>query len=98
MPRANRRRPDGPRLALDRVDAGFVTESFDGRDWRVRHLRASDSGKAYLCPGCQQQVSSATAHVVTWPADGVSGLQDRRHWHTRCWTGKERRRPTGALM
>lgn len=98
MPRANRRQPPPQRLDTDRLEGRSRTESFEGRAWVVRELRASDSGKSYLCPGCQHTVLAAAAHIVTWPADGVSGIGDRRHWHTRCWTVRERRRPTGALL
>ena len=63
--------------------------------WLVRTVRASDSGKVYRCPGCQQEVSAATPHVVAWPADGIGGVEDRRHWHAPCWRARSRRRPNG---
>jgi hypothetical protein len=30
---------------------------------------------------------------VTWPADELGSVADRRHWHTSCWAARSRRRP-----
>lgn len=94
MPRANRRRRDVP------PDVGRLgrsvprEESYAGRLWSVRYLTGASSERAYRCPGCEQEVLPGTAHVVAWPADGALGVEDRRHWHGRCWAARERRRPS----
>ena len=54
----------------------------------VRSVGVSD--KVFLCPGCSQDVV-AVPHVVAWP-DGDP--EQRRHWHTPCWTARGRRGPT----
>jgi hypothetical protein len=53
----------------------------------VRHVTGA-SGKAYRCPGCDQELRPATPHVVTWPEGRPD---DRRHWHTACWSARDRR-------
>ena len=68
-------------------------EHADG-EWIVRHVTGSASTRPYRCPGCQQEVAVGTPHVVAWPAEGVGGLGDRRHWHTGCWTRRDAR-PAG---
>jgi hypothetical protein len=72
------------------------TESHTDGDWLVRTVRGNDSGKAYRCPGCQQEVPASAPHVVAWPADGLGGLAERRHWHTPCWRARHRRTPRGS--
>jgi hypothetical protein len=59
------------------VEDGFVVRQVSGA-----------SGKAYRCPGCDQEVRPATPHVVAWPEGRAD---DRRHWHTACWSARERR-------
>jgi hypothetical protein len=53
----------------------------------VRHVSGA-SGKAYRCPGCDQELRPATPHVVAW-LEGQP--DDRRHWHTACWSARDRR-------
>ncbi|MEW2524545.1 ATP/GTP-binding protein [Streptomyces sp. NPDC047071] len=66
------------------------TEDWQGEDWTVRRVAgASAAGKTYRCPGCDQEIPSGLAHVVAWPA--YSGVDERRHWHTGCWSAKDRR-------
>jgi hypothetical protein len=97
MPRANRRRRDDAPLNLDRAVGGLVRrESYAGAEWFVRRVSGSGSTRDYLCPGCQQGIALGTPHVVAWPAEGIGGLEDRRHWHTSCWEARDRRRPLGA--
>jgi hypothetical protein len=97
VPRANRRRRDDVPLNLERALGGAPRrEGYAGREWFVRRVTGAGSTRAYLCPGCQQEVRPGTPHVVAWPAEGVGGLDDRRHWHTGCWEARERRRPGGA--
>ena len=83
------------------VRAATVEPAADG-DWVVRPLTGSGTGKAYRCPGCDQEIRPATPHVVTWPAyprdsdldpwDVESASDQRRHWHTTCWRARDRRR------
>jgi hypothetical protein len=97
VPRANRRRRDDVPLNLDRAVGGSVRrESYAGGEWFVRRVTGAGASRAYLCPGCQQTIAMGTAHVVSWPADGMGGLDDRRHWHTGCWEARDRRHPRGA--
>src|SRR4029079_7720421 len=56
--------------------------------WVVRHVTASRAAKAYRCPGCDQEIRPATPHVVAWPEEAED---DRRHWHTPCWSARDRR-------
>ncbi len=60
------------------VEDGFV----------VRRVAGNAPGRAYRCPGCDQELDGGTPHVVAWP-DGDS--DDRRHWHTACWGARSRR-------
>ena len=54
----------------------------------ARRRRASTGA-----PGCHQGIAVGTAHVVAWPAQGVGGIDERRHWHTRCWQSRHAARP-----
>ncbi|GMA20252.1 hypothetical protein MM440_15715 [Arsenicicoccus piscis] len=92
MPRSNRRRVDHAPLALGRL-AGMERreQHWDGA-WTVRRVRGAGQGRVYRCPGCNQELSDDLPHVVAWPAEGMRGLPDRRHWHTSCWAAKDRRR------
>lgn len=95
MPRSNRPRgrakDDDDTLDLSRVLMGRLRTE-DKRDglWNVQPVSASSATKAYLCPGCGLTIEPATAHTVTWRADGIMGAADdlaaRRHWHSHCWT------------
>ncbi len=67
-----------------------VEEWPDG-DWVVRPVPGAAAGKAYRCPGCDQELYPGTAHVVVWPTH--AGVTDRRHWHTVCWQRRMQRRP-----
>ena len=79
---------------------GTRIERYDGRDFEVRRVTGSAATRAYRCPGCGQTIRPATPHVVAWPvipslqtalADG-EGLDERRHWHSACWSARDRRR------
>jgi hypothetical protein len=61
----------------EHIEDGFVVRTVSGA-----------SGKSYRCPGCDQELRPATPHVVTWPQGEPD---DRRHWHTACWSARERR-------
>lgn len=97
MPRANRRRDDGAPLDLARVTGGAPRrDAYAGGEWFVRPVTGAGSSRAYRCPGCQQQVGPGIPHVVVWPADGLGGVDDRRHWHTECWRSRHGRPPLGS--
>jgi hypothetical protein len=67
----------------------------DGYDYEVRSIAAARATKSYRCPGCDHEIRSGTAHVVVWRADGGEyRMEDRRHWHTVCWTHRATRSPT----
>jgi hypothetical protein len=64
--------------AGERVEDGHV----------VRSVAGSPTGKGYRCPGCDQVLAAGQPHVVAWP----EGRPDeRRHWHTACWSARGRR-------
>lgn len=64
--------------AGQRVEDGYV----------VRALSGSAAVRGYRCPGCDQELPGSTPHVVAWP----EGREDeRRHWHTACWSARDRR-------
>ncbi|WP_413232591.1 hypothetical protein [Mycolicibacterium sp. 120266] len=65
----------------------------DGYDYQVRPVGAARANKTYRCPGCDHEIRPGTAHLLVWPADG-SDMDDRRHWHTPCWTNRANRAPT----
>lgn len=97
MPRANRRRRDDAPLDLGRVSGGIPSrQQYAGGDWFVRSVTGAGASRAYRCPGCQQEVSVGLPHVVVWPADGVGGVESRRHWHSGCWTNRHTRPPIGS--
>lgn len=100
MPRRNRPERARPNGGVD--DARPVARAFgwarveegpDG-DWNVRAVAGAQNGKTYRCPGCDHEIRPGTPHVVAWPADDYGDIDDRRHWHTACWSGRGRRRPT----
>ncbi|WP_188835085.1 hypothetical protein [Flexivirga endophytica] len=102
MPRRNRRpsrrsgqpdrRPDVSRV----LESGIRRESYGGRSYVVRPVRGNAAGRSYVCPGCQQSLASSLEHVVVWPDDGLGDVSDRRHWHTGCWSARDRRPPQGS--
>ena len=56
----------------------------------VRRVQPYQAAKAYLCPGCNQEIPAGTGHVVAVPPDAPDL---RRHWHSPCWEHRSRRRP-----
>lgn len=89
MGRKNRRQSQVERTAT--VSSTSI-ETFPDGDWYVRKLTGSSSTKTYRCPGCDQEIRPATPHIVAWSADEARGAEDRRHWHTPCWSARQRRR------
>lgn len=104
MPRSNRPRRRGrPAPApgsggIPSFQRGGVGQvRYAGQLWSVRQVRANDSGRTYVCPGCQQEVGADVPHTVAWPQEAMGQLDNRRHWHTVCWSARERRRPGGSF-
>jgi hypothetical protein len=92
-PRRFRRERSGP---PEPVPGPERVETWPDGDWVVRAVPGAGTAKAYRCPGCDQEITPGTPHVVAWPADGINvGLEERRHWHRACWTNRLRRRPRG---
>jgi hypothetical protein len=86
---------DAEDLAFRLLHGGGRLEEHPDGAWRVRAVSGEAATKAYLCPGCRQQIPSGTPHVVAWPQEQLGafgGLDDRRHWHTPCWSARSRRR------
>jgi hypothetical protein len=88
-----RQRPLPPLPASRRVEIGP-----DGYDYDVKAVAASRALKTYRCPGCDHEIKPSTSHLVVWPAfEGTAGeaaVEDRRHWHTSCWSHRANRGPT----
>jgi hypothetical protein len=72
-------------------------ELYGGQEHVVRRVTGSAATKTYRCPGCSQTIRPATPHTVAWPVlpstfgATASGRDERRHWHTPCWTARDRR-------
>ncbi|WP_225753734.1 hypothetical protein [Actinotalea sp. Marseille-Q4924] len=99
MPRGRRssKRPYGAppeALDVDRALGGRRSESAADGEWTVQHVRGG--AKTYTCPGCRQDVTPGTPHVVAWRADALLGaevaVEGRRHWHSSCWQARHHRR------
>jgi hypothetical protein len=73
------------------LGAGHATTAAktDGT-WVVRSVPGSAAGKTYRCPGCLQPIPPGQAHIVAWPQTpgllSASAVEERRHWHTTCWS------------
>src|ERR1700754_5230673 len=88
------RRPTSLSAVFRRIETGP-----DGHEYQVRPVAAARAVKTYRCPGCDHEIRSGTAHLVVWPTDATLGggpgsVDDRRHWHTPCWTHRATRGPT----
>ncbi|HEX3547521.1 MAG TPA: hypothetical protein VHU62_13230 [Mycobacterium sp.] len=94
MPR--RRKPPRRQRALPPLPlARRIETGPDGYEYEVRPIAGSRATKTYRCPGCDHEIRSGTAHLVVWPTDlGEHAVDDRRHWHTSCWTNRATRSPT----
>lgn len=87
---------DGATGSLEAALAGMQrVETHPDGEWVVRQVPGPAARKTYRCPGCDQEVTPGTPHVVVWsalPAVGAFGdVGDRRHWHTPCWRSRARR-------
>ncbi|KAA8956418.1 hypothetical protein [Mycobacterium sp.] len=86
----NRQRPGGSLPVPRRLETGP-----DGYEYEVCPVAAAHALKTYRCPGCDHEIRSGTAHVVVWPMElGETAVDDRRHWHTPCWSNRATRGPT----
>ncbi|RRD59904.1 hypothetical protein [Leucobacter sp. OH1287] len=90
MARKNRRAPIRQTSDVSRLSYGGATlEVWRGESWLVRQISAARALKTYVCPGCSQRIAPGVAHIVAWQEDGLFGsavaLEQRRHWHSRCW-------------
>ena len=77
--------------ALRKDDAGSPLRAPGGErveDGHVVRSVSGSGGRSYRCPGCDQELPGGTPHVVVWPEGRED---DRRHWHTACWTARGRR-------
>lgn len=61
----------------------------DLHDVDVRHVHPYQAEKTYRCPGCDHEIWPRTAHEVVVPRESPD---ERRHWHTACWTRETRGR------
>ncbi|TRW78888.1 hypothetical protein FK535_24145 [Mycolicibacterium sp. 018/SC-01/001] len=87
---ARKPRQHAPLPAPRRIEVGP-----DGYDYEVRSVPGARAVKVYRCPGCDHEIRPGVAHVVVWPADATeTSVDDRRHWHTPCWTHRATRGPT----
>ncbi len=62
-----------------------------GDELEVRSIQPYQARKAYSCPGCNQEITVGTGHLVVVPR---LAPEDRRHWHRPCWDNRRTRRPT----
>lgn len=69
-------------------------ESGPDGDWLVRTVPGAQAVKDYRCPGCDHEVRAGVPHVVAWPAGESGSAEERRHWHSGCWSARGRRSPT----
>ncbi len=59
-------------------------------DLEVRAIQPYQARKAYLCPGCNQDIAEGVGHVVVVP---LTEPDLRRHWHHPCWERRATRHP-----
>jgi len=59
-----------------------------GYEAEVRTIQPFAAMKAYICPGCNQEIRVGVGHVVVVPLAEPSA---RRHWHRGCWQHRSRR-------
>jgi len=81
---------DGRSRAKSGPWGGAGSEADEGSELGVtiRRLQPYQAHKTYICPGCNQDITAGTGHVVVVP---VSEPDLRRHWHHPCWTHRHRR-------
>ena len=85
MPRRNKdkkTKKEDKSFDVNRLMGIEKSESWNDGDWIVRRVAGSAATKPYRCPGCDQEIRTATPHTVAYL---IGQLEDRRHWHTPCW-------------
>ena len=90
----HRKRPySQPHREFDagRATGGFPARLEPGPGGEPHYVAVSrQTDDAFVCPACGQAIAPRTNHVVAWAADGLFGeevaAEERRHWHTACWT------------
>ncbi|HYX44455.1 MAG TPA: hypothetical protein VE760_05380 [Acidimicrobiales bacterium] len=71
-----------------------AAEDFGDHDaLEVRLIQPYQARKAYVCPGCNQDIAAGLCHLVVVPRDAPDL---RRHWHRPCWAQRATRRPGRA--
>jgi hypothetical protein len=80
-----------PARPLNSGSNACLVAKADG-EWLVQTMPADSSTKTYTCPGCGLPVPVGQAQVVAWPRHPSIGssspVDERRHWHTACWSRK----------
>jgi hypothetical protein len=71
-------------------DGTWVDRDVDGSSVEIRRVQPYQATKAYLCPGCNQDIPAGTGHLVVVPTEAPDL---RRHWHRSCWDARATRRP-----
>ena len=67
-----------------------MDELLAGDELDIRAVQPYQARKAYLCPGCNQEIGTGTGHLVVVP---MAAPELRRHWHHPCWAYRRNRRP-----
>ena len=71
-------------------DHGWVDDAGlpDSGGFDVAPVQAYQANKTYRCPGCDHEIRIGEHHTVVVPH---SDPNSRRHWHSACWQGEQRR-------
>ena len=67
-----------------------MTDPVTGAAAELRRVQPFGALKSYRCPGCNQEITVGTGHVVVVP---LGEAESRRHWHLACWTQRVNRPP-----
>lgn len=66
------------------------TDPLTGYPATLRTIQGFQATKTYICPECNDLISTGTKHLVVVPIDAPDL---RRHWHSYCWVRKSNRTP-----
>ncbi len=66
-----------------------MDEDLAPHELEIRAVQPYQARKAYLCPGCNQDIARGMGHLVVVPR---AAPELRRHWHHPCWASRGRRR------
>ena len=94
MPRNNRTARGGRKakpeeseaeLKLDALRSSIPREVVRGvHVFTVQNVSGNaPDGKTWVCPNCNVEIKTGTAHVVAW--DTIRGVGTRRHFHSACF-------------